>query len=213
MNNHIKYSRTYHLPFSKGLINDDRMVEDIACFNGKTVEVSIKMDGENTSVYPDGLHARSLSSSHHPSRSWIKGFHATIKNEIPEGWRFVFESMYAKHSIFYDNLESLAYLINIWNENNECLPLADTLGWTARLNLIKVPTVKILKINNSDLSAVEDLYLEVIASGHEGIVIRNIESFHYNDFATNVAKAVRPNHVTTDQHWSQNWIPNQLKKP
>lgn len=47
----------------------------------------------------------------------------------------------------------------------------------------------------------------------EGFVVRNFESFHYDDFSTNVGKWVRPKHVTTDQHWMFSQIvPNKLKK-
>ncbi|HGN6580791.1 MULTISPECIES: RNA ligase family protein [Bacillus] len=31
-----------------------------------------KLDGENTSLYKDAIHARSLSSGHNPSRTWVK---------------------------------------------------------------------------------------------------------------------------------------------
>lgn len=203
-----KYSRTMHLPFSKGLQNDDRMVENLADFEGKVVEVSVKMDGENTSCYSDGLHARSLSSAHHPSRCWIKSFHATLKYSIPDGWRFVFENMYAKHSIFYENLESYAYLISIWNEQNYCLSLDSTVEIVSSLGLVKVPTIKILEF---DLDEIEQIYLEQIEKGEEGIVIRNVDTFHYDDFGKNVAKAVRPNHIQTDQHWMNGPVmPNKL---
>lgn len=36
------------------------------------VVITEKMDGENTTLYRDGLHARSLDSRHHPSRNWVK---------------------------------------------------------------------------------------------------------------------------------------------
>jgi hypothetical protein len=41
---------------------------------------------------------------------------------------------------------------------------------------------------------------------HEGIVVRNTESFMYDNFSENVAKAVRKNHVTTDSHWMNSKI-------
>ena len=46
----------------------------------------------------------------------------------------------------------------------------------------------------------------------EGYVVRNIEAFHISDFARNVAKCVRENHVQTDEHWTKNWQPNKLRK-
>lgn len=210
MNISIKYPRTYHFPFSLGLQNDDRMIEDESCFEGKTVAVTIKMDGENTSLYEHGLHARSLSSVHHGSRSWIKGLHSTIKNQIPEGWRICGENMYAKHSIFYNDLESFFYVFNIWNEYNNCISLDLTLNKCKELNLIHVPIIDVFKFDGFE--KIEKLYHEVVNMGHEGIVVRNIELFNYSDFKSHVVKAVRKNHITTDEHWMTNWVPNKLKK-
>jgi hypothetical protein len=47
----------------------------------------------------------------------------------------------------------------------------------------------------------------------EGFVVRNTESFHYDDFKDNVAKWVRMDHVTSDSHWMfQEIVPNGLMK-
>ena len=39
----------------------------------------------------------------------------------------------------------------------------------------------------------------------EGFVFRNAGNFHVDDFAKNVLKYVRKNHVKTDEHWTRNW--------
>lgn len=44
---HVKYPRTYHLPWSPGMHDDDRMMPDVGAFNGKRVVVMEKLDGEN----------------------------------------------------------------------------------------------------------------------------------------------------------------------
>ncbi len=52
----------------------------------------------------------------------------------------------------------------------------------------------------------------IIKQGHEGIVVRNIDSFSNLDFNKNVAKYVRANHVQTSQHWSkQKIVINKVK--
>lgn len=52
----------------------------------------------------------------------------------------------------------------------------------------------------------------IVESGREGIVVRNREAFHYDDFQSNVAKYVRANHVTSSEHWShQQIVPNKLR--
>jgi ATP-dependent RNA circularization protein (DNA/RNA ligase family) len=211
---HYKYKKTMHLPFSLGLQNDDRRIEDESCFDGKTVAVTIKMDGENTSMYRDGLHARSLSSAHHPSRSVVKALHAQIKNDIPEGWRICGENMYAKHSIHYTDLESYFYVFSIWNEFNECFSLEKTLEICEDLGLTHVKVQDTIENfhGSSCWNLLEIIYHNVVADGHEGIVIRNVDSYHYDDFQKNLAKAVRKDHIQTSEHWmSQPVIPNLLK--
>jgi len=208
-----KYKRTYHLPFSLGLQNDDKRMVNEHCLNGKDVIVTVKMDGENTTLYRDGLHARSLDSAHHPSRSVIKQIHSTIKNDIPDGWRICGENMYAKHSIHYTELESFFYVFSVWNDKNEALSYLDTKHFCKNINLTHVEVEDcILDFGKKEgMSTLEKVYHEVVAKGHEGIVVRNCDSFHYNDFQENLVKAVRPNHITSTKHWSKEWIPNQLK--
>jgi ATP-dependent RNA circularization protein (DNA/RNA ligase family) len=212
MENAIKYPKTFHLPFSEGLQNDDRRLPDETCFDGKTVAVTVKMDGENTSMYRDGIHARSLYAMSHYSQHYIKGYWATIKHTIPEGWRICGENMYARHSIVYENLDSFFYVFSVWNERNECLSLEDTILFCRERNLTHVEVRGRVNIASpKDFWLLETHYVELVAKGEEGMVIRNVESYKYEDFQTNVAKAVRKNHVQTDEHWTKTWVPNKLR--
>ncbi len=137
---YVKYSRTYHFPWSPNLQNDDRMHTNIDFFEGKTVVGTIKEDGENTSMYPDYIHARSIDSKHHESRNWVKALHGSIKHDIPTGWRICGESMYAKHSIHYHHLPGTFFLVfSIWNESNICLSWDETKVWCDLLDLTPVP--------------------------------------------------------------------------
>lgn len=211
----IKYPRTKHFLWSPGATSDDKILKDTSCFNGKTVVITEKMDGENSTLARDYYHARSLDSKDHPSRSWIKQFHASIKNDIPEGWRICGENLYAKHSIGYDNLKSYFYCFSIWDENNCCLSWDDTVEFCQLLGIEHVPVLR------------EDLYWNEFTprlfddhdfagfdvATMEGYVVRNAYNFHYDDFGRNVAKFVRPNHVTTENHWMHSEvIPNKLIK-
>lgn len=101
-----KYPRTPHLPWSPGRSADDVSWLDTSALVGCGVVVTEKMDGENTTLYREGLHARSVDSRHHPSRAWIKAFHAQWRHLIPPGWRFCGENLFAEHSIRYDSLPS-----------------------------------------------------------------------------------------------------------
>jgi hypothetical protein len=58
----IKYPRTPHLPWSPGATSDDIYQGNTSYFENKVVVVTEKMDGENTSIYRDFVHARSIDS-------------------------------------------------------------------------------------------------------------------------------------------------------
>ena len=82
-----KYPRTIHLPWSPGVSSDDIRIFDMSHFEGHEVVVTEKMDGENTSIYRDGTHARSIGSRHHLSRDWVKALQGQISYDIPADWR------------------------------------------------------------------------------------------------------------------------------
>ncbi|KAI9549473.1 hypothetical protein GHT06_001873 [Daphnia sinensis] len=66
---HGTFLNTPHLspPFSKTLSSDDKFLKDFALLEDNEVVATIKMDGENTTGYPDGYsHARSIDSKGHP---------------------------------------------------------------------------------------------------------------------------------------------------
>ena len=206
MTSYVKYPRTPHLPWSSGVSSDDVRTHDLSSFDGQPVVVTEKLDGENTSMYRDHIHARSIDSKHHPSRDWVKGFHATIAHEIPEGWRLCGENLYARHSIAYDQLRSYFYLFSVWDSDNHCLSWPETEEWAELLGL---PTPRILFQGPFDASAIEEIKVDETES--EGYVVRLAAGFAYTDFATSVAKWVRPNHVQSDGHWMhQTVVPNGL---
>lgn len=210
MGAYYKYKRTYHLPWSLGSTSDDKFMEDIDSFVGKTLIISEKMDGENTNIYPDRIHARSIDSKDHDSRHWVKGLWGRIKSDIPEGWRICGENLYAKHSIYYEDLESYFQVFSIWNEQNVCLSWDETLSVCEMLGLKTVPVIGRVLFDEIYLKRLAD---EFDVDKKEGYVIRNEREFHYDNFSENVGKFVRTKHITTDQHWMFAAItPNGLKK-
>lgn len=206
----FKYPRTYHIDFSESLSSDDKMIKDLTSFENKDVVVSVKMDGENFTGYNNYSHARSLDSNNHPSRNWIKGFWAERQYLIPEGWRFCFENLYAEHSIKYNDLETYAHLLNIWDENNKCLSYDETLATCKILDLTHVP---VIYQGIYDYNLIKNTFDNLDKIKHEGIVVRLADSFNYNDFSQSVFKAVRANHVQdSTEHWITKVItPNKLK--
>jgi len=192
---YVKYPRTYHLPWSPGVTKDDRIIKSTNVFEGREVVVTVKMDGENTTMYNDYIHARSLSDKKHWSKSWVKNFHGGIAHDIPEDMRFVVENLYAKHSIKYNDLESYCYGISAW-VNLTCLDWNTTADW---FELLGIPVVPILYRGIWDEKKIRSITLDY--EKQEGYVVRLTDSFHYRNFSRSVAKFVRKGHVTAEEHW------------
>ncbi|MGE7695473.1 RNA ligase family protein [Lysinibacillus sp. NPDC094177] len=211
MTNLMKYPRSFHLPWSRGYTHDDKVAINVNHFIGKEVVVTEKLDGEGTTLYQNYMHARSLNSGDHPSRHWVKTFHATFAFQIPEGWRLCGENVYAKHSIYYNELTSYFYLFSIWNEKNICLSWDETVDYAAELG---IETVPVLYRGIFDEEKIKKTFTgkSLLGGEQEGYVIRNASAFHYDDFRFNLGKFVRQNHVRTSEHWlNEEVIPNQLK--
>lgn len=205
----VKYPRTHHLPWSPGLTDDDRVLSSMAPFVGQRVIVSEKMDGENTTMYPDYFHARSVDGRSHPSRSWAKRFWSEICGHIPPGWRVCCENLYAQHSIVYNDLGSFVLGFSIWNEKNECLSWDDTVLWAELLGL---PLVKVLYDGIYEEAVIRALWTEKDWGKTEGYVVRLADQIAYGEFRTKVGKFVRKGHVQTSKHWMRGQVikPNKM---
>lgn len=204
-----KYPKTMHFDFSHSLQNDDRRLTTLEDFEGKHVIVTEKLDGENATIYTDYYHPRSVIDDGHKSRDWLKGNIPNFQWMIPEDWRVCGESMYAEHSIKYDELETFFYAFSIWDDGNYCLDWAEFCRWCLTLQIEHAPK---LYEGRFDYNKIKEIYEGLDFDKQEGIVCRVSDSFHYDDFQTHVAKAVRPAHVSTDEHWKKTWKPNKLKK-
>ena len=210
---YVKYPRTYHLPWSPGLTEDDRMMPNMDAMHGQVVIVTEKLDGENTTAYPDYIHARSVTSGNHVSRDWIKAWHAQRAAEIPDGWRLNLENMYAEHSISYTNLDSYAYLYSIWDCQNRILPWNETLIWCELLGINPCPTIYWGIFDEKAIQRAFAEYKKTLDRESEGYVVRVDKAFNFGDFRTNVGKYVRENHVQTVKHWMHGRAvtPNKLR--
>lgn len=201
-----KYPSTPHLPFSRSVQADDIMGDTFA-FYGQECVVTTKMDGENTTMYRDGSHARSMDSVTHPSRSWARAFHGANSWKIPENVRVIAENMYAEHSIRYENLDSFLYGIAVvedgmfwgWDESEM---MFEELG---------IPSVPVLWRGVATPKVLLDIAKSLDTNTQEGFVVRTATSFPEIDFANNVAKWVRPHHVQTDEFWMNHWVPNKMR--
>jgi len=203
-----KYQRTPHLQWSPGVQSDDIRIINLNNFIGKRVLVGEKMDGENTTLYSNYIHARSIDSRNHVSRNWVKRWHQTFAHEIPDLWRICGENLYAEHSIAYKNLQSYFYGFSIWNDENKCLSWDKTREW---FELLDIPYPRIIYDGIWDEALIREISVdtEII----EGYVVRLADSFTYEDFNRSIAKWVRKGHVQTNKHWAHQQIKiNGLEK-
>lgn len=194
----VKYPRTHHLPWSEGVNDDDRVIGSLDAFIGQRVVVTEKMDGENTSLYTDYTHARSVDGYNHPSRSWVKQFWSRFSGDIPRGWRVCGENLFAKHSIHYSNLSTYFMGFSMWNERNKCLGWDDTMEWYELMGITPVP---VLYDGIFDEVLIRKLWDAKRWGETEGYVVRLAGEIDYSEFRHKVAKFVRKGHVQTGKHW------------
>ncbi|WP_405572011.1 AAA family ATPase [Streptomyces sp. NBC_01167] len=193
------YPRTPHLPWSPGLSPDDVRTADLSGLAGREVVVTEKLDGENTTLYADGLHARSPDSGHHPSRAWVKALQGRIGHAVPAGWRVCGENMYARHSLAYENLDSWFYGFSVWDADGRCLDWDRTVALLRGLGIPVPPVLWRGVLDGRGERALRALNLDL--ARQEGYVVRTADGFGPEDFGRRMAKWVRRGHVQTDTHW------------
>lgn len=202
----VKYPRTLHLSWSDTIGPDgDHVLESLRALEKQEVVVTEKLDGENTTLYPTHLHARSLDSGHHPSRGWIKNFHARLAPHIPADLRINGENLFALHSIPYDSLPSFFVVFGIWR-GDELLGWDETEDVCAQLEresgeLLPLAPVCFRGVWNE--KQIRALYPQPSAFGptSEGYVVRLARSIRREEWNECVAKYVRPRHVQSGPHW------------
>jgi hypothetical protein len=207
-----KYPKTMHLPWSPGTQSDDRLLKDVKAFEGMEIVVTEKLDGENTTLYSNHMHARSMDSRHHDSRNWVKALHGGIKYNIPENYRICGENVYAEHSIRYEALTSFFYVFGIYmttTDSDICISWDDTVSFCKELGIEHVPVLYRGIFDQEKISACMT-GVSLFGGAQEGYVVRNVESFEYSKFQQNVTKYVRKGHVQTTEQWSTNWKPNKM---
>ena len=207
---YVKYPRTFHFPWSPGNATGDKKHKSVDQFVGRRVVATVKMDGENTTFYDDYIHARSIDSRSHASRNWVKGFHATLKWQIPPTFRICGENLFAVHSIAYKQLPSWFMVFNIWDDIM-CLGWDETVEYVQMLGL---QTPKVIYDGIWDEAVIRELWKpEYDGERMEGIVVRYAESIRYPDWTRSTGKYVRKGHVQTDEHWmSQMIVKNGLRE-
>lgn len=195
------YPRTPHLPESPGATSDDKHATKSTLAylaSGVPLTVTEKLDGGNISLYRDAFHGRSKDSGTHLWDTYAKQIWSQMRFDIPEGWRISCESMYARRSVAYENLESPLYIIGIWNEKNNLISWEDTQEWAELLSLPTVPTL----YEGTDFKEATSVWGKNFDSDtSEGFVVRDAGEIPYKKFGHHIAKYVRANHVRTAADW------------
>jgi hypothetical protein len=112
ISNSPKYNRTYHVTWSAGATNDDKIADSVQSLINIPIVITEKMDGSNTSLERNGCFVRTHSGSPtHISFDGLKALHATIKFKIPDNIQIFGEWCYAKHSIEYSELPGYFFVI------------------------------------------------------------------------------------------------------
>ena len=102
-----KFPRIAHLPWSPGATSDDRRLENVDRFIGRTVLVTEKLDGANVCFTSEQVYARSHSGPPKgPMFDRLKAVHAAMAPRI-DGYLSVFcEWCMYVHSTEYEDLPS-----------------------------------------------------------------------------------------------------------
>ena len=219
----VKYPRTFHLPYSETITDDDKRLYSDDDFWSMECVMTQKMDGENSVIYPDGyLHARSIDGNKHPWQAWLKKYIQSWCYDIPEGWRVCGENLYPRHSIAYKFPDESYFfqVFGIYDENDYCLSWIETENWCKLLGIRTVPVI--WKGRYEDATQAMHIFdeykqknLRETGNEVEGFVLRTEDGFSTANFSpfnppVCIAKYVRKNHVTTDAHWTEHWTKNEV---
>ena len=211
-----KYGRTYHLPYSEGSTNDDRISDSAETLLGIDIVISEKLDGENTGMVDGGVFARSHATF--TTSAWsreVRQLHKlSVDGNLGDDVFLFGENMEGIHSLEYSNLTSYFYIFGV-RDNNIWIPWEKVEEYSFLLDLPTVPVLfkGVVNTEKELQDIVERLVKEPSSLGgiREGIVVRNAGSFHNDDFAKNIMKWVRKGHVNTNIHWTRNWIKSKIK--
>jgi hypothetical protein len=210
-----KYPRTYHLPYSPGSTNDDRISSSVQSLLGIDIVITEKLDGSNASITKNGVYARSHAVfSRNPWDREVRQLHdIKVKGQLEDDVFIFGENMEGVHSIEYSGLKSYFYMFGV-RDNNIWIPWE---GIEEYSYLLDIPTVPVLfkGIVNTE-KELKDLVNDLVSKPSqlggqiEGIVVRNASLFHNDDFADNVMKWVRKDHVQTTTHWTRDWKKSKI---
>lgn len=206
---------------------DDTGLTSIDYLKDVPLVCTVKMDGSNAMLVADSenpVRARNGRDAPHDSFDQLKQlyWHKDVYSELPEHLQVFGEWLYAKHSIHYGcecdepcedvgpSLRDYFQVFGIYDTRYDLwLSWPETEHWAKRLGFLTTPLVEENTLDEDSFDSRQEFIMHytneaerIVDEGHEGIIIRSKFPFHYGQFSTHLGKYVRPNHVTTDEHWS-----------
>ena len=202
-----KYPRSLHLPWSPGGTNDDKRMADVSSLLDVPLVITEKCDGSNLTYTRTSVFSRSHSGPPgHASFDLAKATHARIAHELSLGLSLFCEYCYAVHSIEYGALPDYSLVFGArddregrWWDWDMVVAQAADLGLPTVPELYRgqVSTARELEALTLSLAAQPSVF----GGPREGVVVRHAGEFRDADFQRSLAKWVRHDHVTTDEHW------------
>lgn len=208
-----KYPRTFHLPYSPGATNDDKIAKDCSGLIGVEIVITEKLDGSNSCMESGGVFARSHGQAPtHKSFDLLKQRFYSLQYSLKTDEQIFLENCYAVHSIDYDQLSDFCFVLSIRN-THQWLNVDESIARANELNLTPVPVLfrGIVKSAKELEKIVTDLTKQpsIFGGPREGIVVRTVAGFSDSEFSKKVFKWVRKDHVQTSEHWMNQPIVKQ----
>lgn len=217
-----KYPRTWHWPTSPGVQNDDKVHRFPQRFIGREVTITEKADGGCT-ILNQG-EAWSRASGAPATEGWfamVRKWHSWKTFNLPSTDAIYGEDLYGIHSINYGSIpENQTFRAFNYLREGNFLSYDDRTALLGYLDIPQVPLIfrgtfgsekelsKFLEDEIRKKSLISPESME-----REGFVIQSADAFSFEDFADNVCKYVRANHVQSDTHWRYNWQACSLGSP
>ena len=214
--NKLKYPRTPYWPHSPAIGRGNSIHPDPRRFVGRPVVVTEKLDGSNVLIHRGKVYGRSVGTE--TNAKWM----AMVKKH--HAWRVTDPDVYLYGEDIY-GIHSIQYRAVREDETFYAFALRDGEGNFQSMAVLErfaadrsIPVVPILRRDEfGSVGEIRDFFRDehakesVLGGEREGVVMRLAGAFPSSEFARNVCKSVRQDHVQTDQHWTRNWRPCALR--
>lgn len=210
-----KYPRTPYWPNSPSEPHQALTMHDPSLLINRPVVITEKVDGSNTLIHRGQVYSKSTSAQGPaPWQGLVKKHHAWKLANLP--WLIYGENIQAVHSIEYAPVseENSFMAFALASPNGVFAPYPKFERICQELD---IPTVPVLYRGTFQSYEQLDEWIQEqhkrpskLGGELEGMVIRAKAGFHRKFFELYICKSVRPNHVQTEQHWSQGWKQCQL---